>query len=114
MTVLKLQPEHYKHIDCLFYNFVWNEILNRNKHNNCIRLDKICKRIDLDGFGMINYNEVVDSIRCRLLGILFNESFNNPLKKMVIIEDKKCMSGRCITKTADSVTKEAYTLIIKN
>jgi hypothetical protein len=76
--------------------------------------DKMCKPIDLDGFGMIKYNEVVDSIRCRLLGKLFDESLNNPLKKMVIIEDKKCMSGRCIIKTADSVTKEAYKLIIKN
>ena len=75
---------------------------------------KICKPIDLDGLGMINYNEVVDSIRCRLLGKLFDESLNNPLKKMVIIEDNKCMSGRCIIKTADSVTKEAYKLTIKN
>ncbi len=63
------------------------------------------------GFGMLNYKEVVNSIRCRQLGKMFDDSFNHPLKRMVIIEDKKFMSGRCINKTADSVAKDAFNLI---
>ena len=75
---------------------------------------KLCKPIELGGFGMLNYKEVVNSIRCRQLGKMFDDLFNHPLKRMVIIDDKKFMSGRCIAKTADSVAKDAFNLIFNN
>jgi len=114
MTVLDLELEHYKIIDQLFYNFIWNKNLNGHKQNNRISREKLCKPIELGGFGMLNYKEVVNSIRCRQLGKMFDDSFNHPLKRMVIIEDKKFMSGRCINKTADSVAKDAFNLIFNN
>ena len=68
MTVLDLELEHYKIIDQLFYNFIWNKNLNGHKQNNRISREKLCKPIELGGFGMLNYKEVVNSIRCRQLG----------------------------------------------
>jgi hypothetical protein len=79
---------------------------------NRISWHKLCRPIEKGGFGMIRYKEVVDGIRCRQFGKMFQENYSHPLKNFIVKENKSFASWRCLNETADTVAKVAHTLIL--
>jgi hypothetical protein len=113
LTVIDLDADQYKCLDRMFFNFLWGRRLDWGRIINRISREKLCKPVELGRFGMIEYKKVVDGIRCRQLGKMFDEAFNHPLKQMIVKEGKKLMSGKCLTRNADPVAIEAYKDILK-
>jgi hypothetical protein len=68
----------------------------------------------MGGFGMIPFKEVIDSIRCRQLGKMFDNSYTHPLKQCILRENKSFASWMCLKESADSVAKVALELLQNN
>jgi hypothetical protein len=66
------------------------------------------------GFGMINSSTVIEGIRCRQFGKMFDEHYNHPLKMLLLKENKAYISKQCLNDYADSVARKAQAAISKN
>jgi len=107
LTVVELDPDQYKHIQLMFNNFLWGRDLNGESNRNRISWKRLCNPIEKGGFGMIHFKEIVDSIRCRQFGKMFNEKYTHPLKYAILTDDGSYASWQCLKRGADLVAKTA-------
>ncbi len=63
---------------------------------------------------MLKFQEVVEGIRCRQLGKLFNDEYKHPLKQCILNENKPFTSRTCLKESADTVAKSAHSQILGN
>jgi hypothetical protein len=117
LTIIDLDESQYKHLDKMFVNFLWgrnlNNIQGRGNYSR-ISLERLCAPIERGGFGMIRLPEVVEGIRCRQLGKMYNEEYNHPLKECILKEGIAFSSGKSLTNVADSVAQKAYKALQNN
>ena len=121
LTVIELDLIQYKQIHLMFNNYLWGRDLYNGANRGRIGWQRLCKPIEMGGFGMISFKEVIDSIRCRQLGKMFDDSYMHPLKQFIVQEDKSFASWNCLKGSADLVARVALELfkndlckIIKN
>jgi hypothetical protein len=90
--------------------FLWGRDLNSGVRNNRISSDELCTQMQLGGFGMIDFKDVIDGIRCKQLGKMYGNTFTHPLKQFIVDEDNEFSSGTCLIRGADSVAISAHNL----
>jgi hypothetical protein len=98
----------------MFNNFLWGRDLNGGVNRSRISWARLSNPIEKGGFGMLQFKEVVDSIRCRQLGKMFDDNYTHPLKQCVLIENRSFASWQCLKRSADLVAKSAIEILIKN
>jgi hypothetical protein len=114
LTVVELDSIHYKNIHLMFNNFLWGRDLYSGTNYNRLGWQRISRPIEMGGFGMIKFKDVVDGIRCRQLGKMFSADYNHPLKYCVLNESKSFASWTCLKESADTVARTAQVLIQNN
>jgi hypothetical protein len=107
LTVIDLTEKQYQNIERLFFSFFWARDMGTENKYNRISKQKLCTPIALGGFGMINYRDIIEGIRCRQFGKLFNDDYKHPLKLALTEQNKSFTSVRCLKNIADSVAKKA-------
>jgi hypothetical protein len=114
LTVIDLNSFQYKNLHLMYNNYLWGRDLHNGTNSNRISWHRLCKPVEKGGFGMINFKEVVDGIRCRQLGKMFGNDYNHPLKTCIVHENKSFASWKCLKNSADNVAKIAHSLILNN
>ncbi len=114
LTVVELDLVHYNQFELMFRNYLWGRDLHSGINQGRISWERLCKPIEMGGFGMISFKDVVNSIRCRQLGKMFDNNYLHPLKQLILYEDKSFASWTCLRETADSVAKVASDLLKNN
>jgi len=114
LTVVELDPLQYKSIQTMFNNFLWGRDLYNGASYNRLSWRRLSRPIEMGGFGMINFKDVVNGIRCRQLGKMFDDLYNHPLKNCILHENKSFASWTCLKENADTVAMAARDLIHSN
>jgi hypothetical protein len=114
LTVVELEPAEYKNIHLMFNNFLWGRDLYSDVNYSRLSWERISKPIERGGFGMISFKDVVNGIRCRQFGKIFDPNYNHPLKSLILSENKSFASRTCLKDTADTVAISARDLIHEN
>jgi hypothetical protein len=114
LTVIDLSKVQLRQIDCMFCNYLWGRDLEREGLSNRISKYKLNLPIALGGFGMIEASKVIEGIRCRQFGKMFDTSYNHPLKRIILNENKSFISNYCLKEHADEVATRAHKTILKN
>jgi hypothetical protein len=114
LTVIELNEAQLKQIDRMYYNYLWGRDLGRQTFSNRISKYKLCLPITMGGFGMIDASKVIEGIRCRQLGKMFDTNYNHPLKNLILNENRAFTSKQCLNEYADLVAVKAQTVILKN
>jgi hypothetical protein len=96
LTVIDLTEKQYQNIERLFFSFFWARDMGTENKYNRISKQKLCTPIALGGFGMINYRDIIEGIRCRQFGKLFNDDYKHPLKLALTEQNKSFTSARCL------------------
>jgi hypothetical protein len=112
LTVLDLDAAQYKDLDNLFYSFIFGREITCDRRNIRISKSKLCTPVLLGGFGMINFKEIINGIRCKQFGKLLNVNYTHPLKYLTICENKRLSSAKILRKGADQVANHAHELIL--
>jgi hypothetical protein len=114
LMVIDLSEVQLKQIDCMFYNYLWGRDLEKEVLSNRISKYKLNLPIALGGFGMIEASKVIEGIRCRQFGKMFDTSYNHPLKRIILNENKSFISDYCLKDYADNVAIRAHKTILKS
>jgi hypothetical protein len=96
----------------MFNNYLWGRDLLDTVNYSRISKFKLHTSIINGGFGMLNFREVVNGIRCKQLGKMFSEEYNHPLARCVLKEQKSFASRTCLSNIVDRVGKLAHELIL--
>jgi hypothetical protein len=112
LTVIELEEMHYRNIEQMFYNYIWGKELGRARIYNRISKQKLSLPVEMGGFGMLNLREVMQGIRCRQLGKLYNTEYNHPLKRCIINENKSYVSVSALATTVDGVGERAHEALL--
>jgi len=112
LSVLELEAAQYKRLEQMFNNFIWGRELHDASNYNRISQSKMNTTVINGGFGMINFKDIINGIRCRQLGKMFSEEYNHPLKYCVIKAGKSFASRTCLTGLIDTVGKQAHELLL--
>ena len=82
LATVQITPPEEKSLTNLIYKFIWNKDMSTNKAPDRIKRNILLGKIKSLGFGMIDYKEVVKSIRIRNVIRLLNLK-NTPLAKII-------------------------------
>ena len=82
LATVQITPSEEKSLTNLIYKFIWNKDMSTNKAPDRIKRNILLGKIKSLGFGMIDYKEVVKSIRIRNVIRLLNLK-NTPLAKII-------------------------------
>ncbi len=113
LTVIEFEEMQYRDIEKMFYNYIWRKDFGRTRMYNRISKQKLSLPIEMGGFGMLNLSEVIEGIRCRQLGKMYNTQYNHPLKRCIINEDKSFVSGLALANTVDGVGVRAHEALLE-
>ena len=80
LTVIELEQEQYKKLERMFLNFLWGRDIQRERVYNRISRGKLSRPVEMGGFGMIDFKEVIDGIHCKQLCKMFGGEYSHPLK----------------------------------
>jgi hypothetical protein len=102
LSVIRLNNNQYKKIDIMFNNFIWGRELGASG----------------GGFGMIQYDKILEGIHCRQLAKMYDTAFSHPIKSIIIKNDVHFATGKSLTTLADEISinanKSMTTAIIKH
>jgi hypothetical protein len=107
LTVIELEQEQYKKLERMFLNFLWGRDIQRERVYNRISREKLSRPVEMGGFGMIDFKEVIDGIHCKQLCKMFGEEYSHPLKFCIKNDQKSFASGKCLKTKADEVSQKA-------
>jgi len=114
LTVVELDPAQYKQIHLMFTNFLWGRDMNNGSNRNRISWQRLNNPIEKGGFGMIHFKDIIDSIRCRQFGKMFEEKYTHPLKQCILNENKSYASWQCLKEGADLTAKSTVEILKNN
>ncbi len=112
LTVLDLDILQYKKIEQMFNNFIWGRELHEAVNYSRISRRKMTTTIVNGGFGMIDFKDIVNGVRCRQFGKLFSDEYNHPLKLCIIKEGKSFASRTCLNTLSDEVGRQAHDILL--
>jgi len=111
LSVICLNDRQYKMIDRAFNNFLWGRDLVSESNKSRISRERIYTPLEYGGFGMIQYEQVINGIACRQLAKLFDPEVIHPLKTMIIKNDVHFSTGVSLTNIADEIAVKAHNKI---
>jgi hypothetical protein len=82
--------------------------LNIDNIKSRISRERLNTPIEYGGFGMIQYEQVIEGIACRQLAKLYNDEVMHPLKSMTIKDNCHFATGVSLTKIADESAVRAH------
>jgi hypothetical protein len=74
LSVIELGPHQHKGIDTMFNNFLWGRELNGASTTSRIGRERLNTRIEYGGFGMIQYERILEGIHCRQLSKMYDRT----------------------------------------
>jgi hypothetical protein len=118
LSIISLDVKQYKKLDTIFNNFIWGRELMGTSTGARIGKIRFNTPIEYGGFGMIQYERILDGVYCRQLSKMYNAEFNHPIKSLIIRNDTHFATGNSLTNLADGVAIKAHNrmndLILKN
>ena len=82
-STIMLSKSEDRQITNLIYQFIWTRSMDGNKAPDRIKRSILTQRVKSLGFGMIDYKEVITSIRIKNVIRLLNNS-NHPLHRIIV------------------------------
>jgi hypothetical protein len=111
LSIISLNPAQYKKIQIMFKNFIWGRDLMDPSTRSRIASERLNTPIEYGGFGMIDYEKILEGVYCKQLGKMYNADFHHPLKLLIIKNESVFATGRSLTRTADGVAVKAHEII---
>jgi exonuclease III len=111
LSIISLSVAQYKKLDKMFYNFLWGRDLGDTSTRARIGRERLNTPIEYGGFGMVDYESVLEGVYCRQLAKLYNAEFMHPLKLIIVKNDSRFATGKSLTTLADDVSKKAHELL---
>jgi hypothetical protein len=68
--------------------------------------------IEYGGFGMIQYDKVLEGINCRQLSKMYNPAYEHPIKSIIIKNNIHFATGKSLTSIADELANKAHCVMI--
>ncbi len=113
LSVLGLNPHQYKRIDIMFNNFLWGRELGEASTTSRIGRERLNTPMEYGGFGMIQYEKILEGIYCRQLSKMYDRAFRHPLKYIIIKNEGIFATGKSLTSLADEVAIKAHSAMSK-
>ena len=114
LSVINLHSSQYKSINKAFNNFLWGRELNNDSNRSRISKERLNTPIEYGGFGMIQYEQVIEGIACRQLAKLYDKDFVHPLKSLILKNEAHLATGKSLTDIADSMATKAHSIIFSH
>jgi hypothetical protein len=111
LSIISLSAAQYKKLKIMFNNFLWGRDLADPSTRARIGKERLNTPIDYGGFGMVEYERILEGVFCKQLAKLYNINFNHPLKSIIIINERNLVTGKSLTGLADEVARRAHALI---
>jgi len=93
LSIISLDVKQYKKLDTIFNNFIWGRELMGTSTGARIGKIRFNTPIEYGGFGMIQYERILDGVYCRQLSKMYNAEFNHPIKSLIIRNDTHFATG---------------------
>jgi hypothetical protein len=111
LSVIGLSLNQYKRIDTMFNNFLWGRELGRAGTGSRIGRERLNTPIEYGGFGMIQYERILEGIYCRQLSKMYDHAFCHPLKSIIVKNESIFATGNSLTSLADEVAIKAHNVM---
>jgi hypothetical protein len=111
LSIISLNAHQYRKIDMMFQNFLWGRDLNNLSSTARIERSRLNTQIEYGGFGMVQYERILEGVYCRQLSKMYDRDFNHPLKSMIVKNDTCFATGKSLTELADDIAKKAHILM---
>jgi len=111
LSVATLNQNQYKKIDTMFNNFLWGRELAVVTVNSRIGRERLNTPIEYGGFGMIQYERILEGIYCRQLSKMYDQTYDHPIKFISIKNDIHFATGKSLTSVADDIAIKAHNIM---
>jgi zinc-binding in reverse transcriptase len=111
LSIISLNAHQYKKIDMMFQNFLWGRDLNNMSRGARIERSRLNTRIEYGGFGMVQYERILEGVYRRQLSKMYDKDFNHPVRSMIVKNDICFATGKSLTELADDIAKRAHMLM---
>jgi hypothetical protein len=108
LLIISLSAAQYKKLKIMFNNFIWGRDLMDPSTKSRISSERLNTPIEYGGFGMVDYERILEGVYCKQLGKMYNAEFNHPLKLLIIKNERTFATGKSLTRLADDVAKKAH------
>jgi len=111
LSVIRLDERRYKLIRMAFNNFLWGRDIYSDSNRSRISNERLNTPVEHGGFGMIQYEQILDGIACRQLAKLYDREMLHPLKALTIKNDALFIGGKSLTTVADELALRAHDIM---
>jgi hypothetical protein len=112
LSVIDLNAKQHKQLDTIFNNFIWGRALESDSTKFRISRARLCTPLNMGGFGMIQYQDIMEGIYCRQLCKLYDPQYNHPLRSLIKRNDYTLFTGRSLTAIADEMSIRAHSRLL--
>ena len=104
-SVFTITLKEEKKLDELIYRFIWNKDISTNKAPDRLKRSILKRPINELGFGMIDFKEIIKSIRIKTIVRILN-SVSHPLKEIIMENlNGSWVNIKCNSPTRDCLDK---------
>jgi exonuclease III len=111
LSIISLSVAQHKKLRIIFNNFLWGRDLADPSTRARISRERLNTPIEYGGFGMVEYERILEGVYCKQLAKMYNTNFNHPLKFIIMINDRNFATGNSLTGLADEVARKAHVLL---
>jgi len=111
LSVVALNQNQYKLIQMMFNNFLWGRELAREGVGSRIGRDRLNTPVECGGFGMIQYEKILEGIFCKQLAKMYDQTYDHPIKSICIKSDTHFATGKSLTNIADEIAIKAHKIM---
>jgi len=108
LSVVSLDKNQYKRLTSMFTNFLWGRELLDVIARGRIGAERLNTPVEWGGFGMIQYEKVLEGINCRQLAKMYDPAYDHPIKFITLKNDAHFATGKSLTSIADDMAKKAH------
>jgi hypothetical protein len=110
LSVVSLDKNQYKRLNSMFTNFLWGRDMSEADVRGRIGAEHLNTPIEYGGFGMIQYEKVLDGINCRQLAKMHDQAYEHPIKFITLKNEVSFATGKSLTSAADEMAKKLIML----
>jgi hypothetical protein len=111
LSIMRLDDRKYKLIKIAFNNFLWGRDIYSDSNRTRISNVRLNTPVEYGGFGMIQYEQILDGIACKQLAKLYDGEMMHPLKALSIKNEVHFITGKSLTTVADELATRAHEIM---
>jgi hypothetical protein len=108
LLVVSLDKNQYKKLNSMFTNFLWGRELAEADARGRIGAERLNTPVEYGGFGMIQYEKVLEGINCRQLAKMYDQAYEHLIKFITVKNDLNFAMCKSLTNAADELAKRAH------